>query len=461
MAQDKLKADIRQLWNWSDPISRMSYLAIGLVLLAIKIHLDRYLLLRLSELDRSAGIRLTFDFYRLADVPKDETTIYGVLLLASLPFLYLGLMLTVRRMRSVGLSPWFSLLLFVPGLNVLLVLFLCILPPETSGSVGERMPWLDRLIPDDLFGSAAMSILLIMPPAVLVVTVITEVFHYYGPSLFFGVPFVVGCGSVFLYGYHEQRSVHQSILVSCCSIFMLGLFLLVFALEGIICLIVVSPMALVFGGVAGVFGHALQALSPARTWMLLFLFLSLPLVAGLEKAGSPGPPELEVTSSVVVDAPPETVWKHLASSTKLPPPDHWMFDMGIGYPIWSRLDETGKGSKRRCKFSTGVFVEDITTWNPPDRLAFTVRKHPPAMKELSPYGPIDTPHQDNFYYSTGGEFRLRRLSQGRTRLSRTTWYHLNFHPVAYWRLWTDRIVHQIHLRVLRHIRRQAEMDGKR
>jgi len=383
MAQDKLKENISYLWNWTDPISRMSYLSIGLVLLALKIHLDRYLVFRISNLDHPIHF---LNVYGLTNLSQDETAIYWVLLLVTLPFLYLGLMLTVRRMRSVGLSPWFALLLFVPGLNILLILFLCILPPESSasGDHEDQRPWLDRLIPEDLCGSAAMSILLIMPPAVLVVSIITEVFHYYGSSLFFGVPFVVGCGSAILYGYHEQRSIHQSILVSCCSIFMLGLFLLVFALEGIICLLVVSPLALVFGGVAGMFGHALQALHPTRTWMLLLLFLSLPLVAGLEKAGSPGPPELEVTSSVVVDAPPETVWKHLTSSSKLPSPDHWMFDVGIGYPIRSQLEGRGKGSKRRCTFSTGTFVEDITAWNPPRRLAFSVQEHPPPMNELNP-----------------------------------------------------------------------------
>lgn len=34
-------------------------------------------------------------------------------------------------------------------------------------------------------------------------------------------------------------------------------------------------------------------------------------------------------------------------------------------------------------------------------------------------------------------------------------------PATYWRLWSDAIVHRIHLRVLRHIKQLAETDVSR
>jgi len=54
-----------------------------------------------------------------------------------------------------------------------------------------------------------------------------------------------------------------------------------------------------------------------------------------------------------------------------------------------------------------------------------------------------------------GEFLPTPLPGGRTRLQGTTWYRRMW-PAGYWRLWCDAVVHRIHLRVLRHIKRLAE-----
>ena len=55
--------------------------------------------------------------------------------------------------------------------------------------------------------------------------------------------------------------------------------------------------------------------------------------------------------------------------------------------------------------------------------------------------------------SWAGEFRLNPLPGGRTELVGTTWYRHHLYPAAYWRWWSDAIVHRIHLRVLEHVAR--------
>ena len=42
---------------------------------------------------------------------------------------------------------------------------------------------------------------------------------------------------------------------------------------------------------------------------------------------------------------------------------------------------------------------------------------------------------------------------------RRTWYKLDIRPHAYWTIWSDWLIHRIHHRVLRHIKRLAEDDG--
>jgi hypothetical protein len=60
-----------------------------------------------------------------------------------------------------------------------------------------------------------------------------------------------------------------------------------------------------------------------------------------------------------------------------------------------------------------------------------------------------------------GEFRLTRLAGGRTRLEGTTWYENRMWPAAYWRGWSDMLIHEIHLRVLRHVRALSERRADR
>jgi hypothetical protein len=78
------------------------------------------------------------------------------------------------------------------------------------------------------------------------------------------------------------------------------------------------------------------------------------------------------------------------------------------------------------------------------------------MREWNPLGEIHPPHLDRFLVAHRGEFRLTELPGGRTLLQGTTWYEHNLWPAGYWRLWSDPIIHQIHRRVLEHIKRAAE-----
>jgi hypothetical protein len=47
----------------------------------------------------------------------------------------------------------------------------------------------------------------------------------------------------------------------------------------------------------------------------------------------------------------------------------------------------------------------------------------------------------------------------RTRLKGTTWYRHHLWPAAYWRLWSDQIIHRIHTRVLEHVKALSEASS--
>jgi hypothetical protein len=286
-----------------------------------------------------------------------------------------------------------------------------------------------------------------------------NVFRSYGLGLFVLVPFCVGLISVLLYGYGQPRSVGSCIVVACLSILLLGAALLAFAFEGIICLIMAAPIGLALAILGGIVGYVIQQ----RQWHQRHLastmgvvVLLVPLLIGAEQAGPPTVPVFMVRSALEIDAPPERVWENVVSFTELPPPHEWLFRCGIAYPMRAEIDGHGEGAIRRCVFSTGPFIEPIEVWDEPRRLKFSVTANPAPMEEWTPYAAVHPPHLDGFLVSRGGQFQLTPLTGRRTRLEGTTWYQHHLWPATYWQAWSDYIIHQIHLRVLRHIQRNSE-----
>ncbi len=215
-----------------------------------------------------------------------------------------------------------------------------------------------------------------------------------------------------------------------------------------------SPLAAA-GGLLGKALADLQTPLDRRSWLGL---VALPLVAIVDHRSFPGR-ECVVLSSVEIDAPPAAVWNSVVEFPQLPPPAEWYFRAGIASPQGAHIFGRGVGAVRHCEFTTGEFVEPITTWEEPHRLAFDVAAQPEPMFELTPYAAIHPPHLKGTFRSRRGEFRLIELAGGRTRLEGRTWYELDMSPGAYWTPWADWLIHRIHERVLVHIKQEVERSA--
>ncbi len=376
----------------------------------------------------------------------------------TLPFVWIAFSMSMRRAANAGASPWVGVLILVPLLNLVVMIILAV-APATRVSTWNLTPTPATPSPNTptrqprILLAIGSGVLLGLASLVLGIYVLRE----YGVTLFFGTPVLMGCVSGFVFNYRNPKGWGATVSVTSAMLFVTGGCLLLFALEGIICLAMAAPLVLPLGILGGLLGKAVAGAthtSMAQTAGMLFV---LPLMAGVETVHPPEAPEYVVTSRVEIDAPPETVWKYVVEFPDLSEPENWFFRVGIACPMRARIEGHGVGATRYCEFTTGSFVELITTWDEPRRLAFDVTKQPDPMRELSPYRHVHPPHlEDAVLKSHRGEFRLVALPGGRTGLEGRTWYTFEMYPQDYWALWSDVSIHKIHDRVLTHIKQLSE-----
>jgi len=281
-------------------------------------------------------------------------------------------------------------------------------------------------------------------------------FSSYGWSLFLGLPVLVSFLSSLIYCRTGPGTWAASYGVSLLAILGLGCLILVFAIDGFICLLMALPLAAALALLGSTLGYLLgKCLTRgfARTLPLLLTF-GFPFLVGFESHHRPPAPLHEVTTRINIPAPIQSVWNEVIAFDRIRTPPSGIFRCGIAYPIQARINGTGKGAIRHCIFSTGPFIEPITKWEAPHLLEFDVTSNPPAMKEFSPWGHIDTPHLHGTFNSEHGRFRLYKEGD-QCVLEGTTWYRQTILPDFYWHVISGHIIHQIHLRVLEHIKRQS------
>ncbi len=505
------------LWTWNAVIARMPYLLTGAVLFLVKFVIDSAIVANVFGRSWSPVNYLIWPngrVLRVFELDDPERWFSLTMLLVSLPFIWTGVILSLHRLRAVGLPLGLIVLFFIPLVNLILFLILALLPSREmvpalalAGNSSNAEDW-DQLsrkarsqdarimaaetLPREAFyretgitksvprpagrrlkplrdyhrsivlesywRSGLVALAATVPLAVLAVVLSAEVLQSYGFGLFLCAPFAVGMFSVLLFGFSRPQPLGACLLVALAGTVLVGSTLLAVALEGFICLIMALPITLPLALLGAVVGYAIQSrpwLDDQSVALMLALVLALPALMAAESAQQPEPDVRAVRTEVLIDAPLSRVWEFVIAFPPLPEPDDWLFQTGIAYPLRAEIQGTGVGAIRHCVFSTGTFVEPIEVWEAPTLLRFRVTEQPEPMREWSPYH-IHPAHLDHYLHSRKGQFVLEALPDGRTRLIGTTWYSNRMWPAAYWNLWSDFIIHRIHSRVLTHIQGLAE-----
>lgn len=447
---------LRFLFSLQGRVQRGQYIACGVLLMVLKYTIDMAIVYFATGrwLDPLAFLSPLLDTrVDPSSLPDGVLLVLGVV---ALPFLWVGVALSVRRADDASANPLLGLAFAFPMVNYGLIAYLSFRGTRSAQKPAPVSYAQSQSAARSAVVGVACGTGIGLFGALLNVLLLEQ----YGLVLFFATPFAMGAASSYLHNHPVPRSDRATLGVALLSVLLCGGALLMFALEGVVCVAMALPVAAFAAGIGALMARrAVEGRKPRRRgWSMV---LMLPLAAGAEQVTGLPPPEWVVRTDVVVDAPAHAVWQEVIAFVPLPQPTEWFFRAGIAYPTRATLEGEGVGAIRRCEFSTGTFVEPITHWDAPRRLAFDVTSQPEPLRELSPYSRVFAPHLSGHQFrSRRGEFLLTELPSGQTRLTGSTWYTLEIEPSGYWRLWTDSLVRRIHVRVLEHVKARAE-EAKR
>ena len=230
-----------RLWfGFDEPVSRGTYFRHGVALTAFKYALDALLIWRF------AGARWTpLDYLnplwstRQHLLESGPSWLLPVLVAIALPFLWIGVSMSMRRAIDAGRSPWIALLFFVPVINFVLMAVLSLLPPLSKLKWPVEPP---PLAMDDRMKSAMLGVAASLAITLLTVGVGVYLRRSYSTGLFLGAPFTIGYISSYIYNHGHARPAGQSILLALGSVTIAAGALVIFALEGLICIAMAWPM---------------------------------------------------------------------------------------------------------------------------------------------------------------------------------------------------------------------------
>jgi hypothetical protein len=327
----------------------------------------------------------------------------------------------------------------------------------------KKSGFLDTYLPSSRWGSATVGAFAGAILGTILSWFSISLLGGYGFTLFLAIPFFMGYLGAWLYCYRAPRSFGECCSVALCSVLLTGAIIVGIAFEGIFCVAMAAPIAVPLALLGAYLAFKMQEARclQGQPSTMFSLLLIIPLLAGAEFWAPAPTPRFKVHTSIEIAAPPEMVWRRIIAFPRIDAPLHWVFRLGMSYPLEAKIAGAGLSADRQCVFSTGAFREPILAWDEGKHFAFGVSEEPPLMKEWSPYGEIQVRHlEDHDFRPERADFYLAELPGGRTRLDGWTTYENRMWPGAYWRLWTDEIVHQIHVRVFQHVKELAEEDAR-
>jgi hypothetical protein len=275
------------------------------------------------------------------------------------------------------------------------------------------------------------------------------------------MPFAMGCITVYFAEIGEPQRVRSWIFLPWVPLAAaLGATMLVL-LEGMICVAMFAPLAMILASVGGLLGGLAARLirSNRAKRVTMACVLVLPLVTSpWEKQVLYQNQEREVENVIDIAASPELIWRNIERVRAIRPdelPTSWSRRIGFPDPVEATLSHEGIGGVRNATFAGGLyFLETVDVWEPRHKLGFTIA----AQTDLIPPTTLDEHVRVGgpYFDVLRGEYRLEPLRDGTTRLHLSSRHRISTDFNWYAHLWTDAVMSDLQKRILFVIRQRCE-----
>lgn len=242
-------------------------------------------------------------------------------------------------------------------------------------------------------------------------------FVEYGFSLFIIFPIAIG----FAAGLSVESGT-KVVWINLGSVLLALVLTAIFALEGVICILMASPLIVLLQYVgywtAQLVKRRWPRSTPPSNVNAFFIPLLILLVSDFAERKISGADEINaVTSSVTLAFTPEQVFDHIKAMDKLDAEKTFLLKLGLPVPNRCVIEEDKVGAKRTCLFDDGRIVTEVTRFERGQALGLKVMEYELAGKR--------------WFTFHGAEYQLR-LENGKTILTRTTTYQSTLQPRFYW-----------------------------
>ena len=236
-------------------------------------------------------------------------------------------------------------------------------------------------------------------------------------------------------------------------------------LEGLICVLIISPLFLVTACLGAKLYIRFTENRPNRNkTYTLSAFALLPFLMAPVESQFAAPDDLRrVENTVVIAAPIDVVWQNIIRVRPIEATDlgsSLIDNIGFPRPVEATLTHEGIGGVRYATFERGVeFIETVDVWEPQHRLSFSIVPNtatipPTTFDEHVTVG-------GRFFDVLRGTYELEAAGAGHTRLILYSEQRLSTRLNPYAGLWTDYVMSEIQRRILIVIQRRCEAGGNR
>jgi hypothetical protein len=206
-------------------------------------------------------------------------------------------------------------------------------------------------------------------------------------AFIFAVPFVVGALTVFWAEKIENRSYLYYIFAPWLATLLFMLGSMVTLLEGSICIIIIAPIFIPLSSIGGiVMGAIIRHKKNTSHKLQIIAFFPLCVVA-VEQYIPLNNQIAQLSSSIEIKAPAETVWYHLNNATHIKEseiPDSLAYLIGAPKPISGKTILENNQRVRKSVWQKGVyFDEQIVAWQENEFISWTYQFFPDSFPKGS------------------------------------------------------------------------------